>query len=555
MKSSKNMPKPFFKRKYFKAAKYFLAKHIKTILYKSHVYLLNYFIVKRKFSNQTSRQCKPAIQYNTACILDEFSYQCFQPELNLFKLDLNKFIDQIKTGAIDFLFVESAWRGNDGQWKIGHRKCFYKLLKLTNFCKKKSIPTVFWAKEDPIHFHNFIDVAKLFDYVFTTDQNMIAKYKKLLRHEDIYVLEFAMQPKLHNPIKIYEREKKFCFAGTYYQNKYPERKNFLDAIFSAVRSYGLVIYDRNYASGIEHLQFPAEYTQYVQGGLSYSEIQKGYKGYAAAINVNTVVDSPTMMSRRVYELIASYTPIISNYSLSIAKNFSEFVFFFDPSKDNQTFFNKFIANDHLSHRLQKGLRTVLAQHTYQHRTQQIFKHINLPYINSTQKILVISIVENLNRLKDIKKQYDLQTYNNKIFLGFSRDNAKTDDSLPIADFHEQLQRVDYDYLVYFNPDNYYGKYYVEDFCHALKYAEAEVITKARFFIAKNSSIILSGINDQFIYYEGEVPLSRSMINKKNLKSLDIEKETIKSKCFSTDIFNYVENASETPGELLRQYES
>ena len=49
-------------------------------------------------------------------------------------------------------------------------------------------------------------------------------YREALRHNRIYVLPFAAQPRLHNP----SREEGWpnhpvCFAGSWIQDKYPER--------------------------------------------------------------------------------------------------------------------------------------------------------------------------------------------------------------------------------------------------------------------------------------------------------------------------------------------
>ncbi|MDO1752457.1 glycosyl hydrolase family 1, partial [Escherichia coli] len=67
----------------------------------------------------------------------------------------------------DLIFVESAWEGNEGQWSrgIGHYSDEESadLRGLLNLAKELGVPTVFWNKEDPVHFARFAPNAALFD--------------------------------------------------------------------------------------------------------------------------------------------------------------------------------------------------------------------------------------------------------------------------------------------------------------------------------------------------------------------------------------------------------
>lgn len=128
----------------------------------------------------------------------------------------------------EVLFIESAWRGKDELWgsKVGH--CSQELQSIVAWCRDRHIPTMFWNKEDPVHFETFLTTAQLFDFVFTTDMDCIHRYKAALGHEHVYFLPFACQPAVHNPIEKYERKDAFCFAGAYYV-RYPERTRDLES--------------------------------------------------------------------------------------------------------------------------------------------------------------------------------------------------------------------------------------------------------------------------------------------------------------------------------------
>ncbi|MGL4740597.1 MAG: hypothetical protein ACRC41_07305, partial [Sarcina sp.] len=158
-----------------------------------------------------------------ACILDEFSYNCFKDEGEFIYLTPQNWESEIANLKIDFLFVESVWTGLRDEWKFKfinmHELTSFKkanenyLNNILSWFKKNNIPTVFWNKEDPIHYDEFIYVAKKFDYVFTTDENIIPKYIEDCKHNRVFTLQFAANLKIHNPInKGKERLGEFAFA-------------------------------------------------------------------------------------------------------------------------------------------------------------------------------------------------------------------------------------------------------------------------------------------------------------------------------------------------------
>ncbi|NGY76377.1 hypothetical protein F6Y02_08630 [Bacillus megaterium] len=103
-------------------------------------------------------------------------------EVNLLTFTTENWKEILIENTPDLLFVESAWRGNFGAWEYKIAKYNNQdktpLFDLLRWCKENNIPTVFWNKEDPIHFEKFIDTAKLFDCIFTTDADMIPNYQK-----------------------------------------------------------------------------------------------------------------------------------------------------------------------------------------------------------------------------------------------------------------------------------------------------------------------------------------------------------------------------------------
>src|SRR5699024_2571622 len=268
-----------------------------------------------------------------AVIMDEFTYHSYKYEADLLRLTFDNWKNEITSFMPHFIFIESSWHGNNGDWskKIAYvtdEKHSY-IKKMITFAQGLDIPVVFWNKEDPVHYDHFIHTAKLCDYVFTTDQDRVKDYKAACNHENVDVLQFAAQPVNHNPLKIQkERVDGISFAGSYYGLR-EERSKDMNRLFRASIPHNLYIYDRNYeyTKKGERLNFlfPEEFRKYIRGTLQYYEIEKAYKGYKYMININTVKTSPTMYARRVYEGLASGTPIISNYSLGMEKQFGDII--------------------------------------------------------------------------------------------------------------------------------------------------------------------------------------------------------------------------------------
>jgi hypothetical protein len=138
-------------------------------------------------------------EIKVACVMDEFTFHSYNPECQLFQLSPEHVVDELQAFNPDLLFIESAWRGKDNRWdrKIGTLS--EELRAALQWCRERNIPSIFWNKEDPIHFETFLTTAQQFDYVFTTDIDCIARYKAALGHERVYLLPFACQPGIHNP--------------------------------------------------------------------------------------------------------------------------------------------------------------------------------------------------------------------------------------------------------------------------------------------------------------------------------------------------------------------
>lgn len=321
-----------------------------------------------------------------AAILDEFSRDCFAPEFDMVTFRPDNWANVLKATGADLLFVESAWHGNDGSWqyRIGTypRNVGDELLDLIDCCKRNGVPTVFWNKEDPPHFEFFIKKAALFDVVLTTDENCVPNYRQQLGHDRAYALPFAAQPLIHNPIRTGERIDKACFAGTYYSKRYEHRREDMSMLLRPAMQLGLDIYDRMHNATVkdkENYVFPEEFQPAIRGRLEYPDMVAAYKRYRVFLNVNSVKDSPTMFSRRVFELLACGTPVVSTYSKGVEKMLGpNGVFLVETERDTQRILESLMNDDDAWSRASaKGIRKVLSEHTYADRFAELCQRVGL----------------------------------------------------------------------------------------------------------------------------------------------------------------------------------
>ncbi len=297
--------------------------------------------------NESRIAPKKLSELRLAIICDEMTYQNFKNECEICYITPYDWLAKLKRFKPDALLCESAWSGiteTNAIWRgkiYRNRKLIFEnrkeLLSILNYCNEVGIKTIFWNKEDPVYFgsenHDFVDTALKFDYIFTTEKECVEKYNDL-GHQNVYQLMFGFSPKLFNPLNREKHSKSAVFAGSYYSDLDNRKKN-LEKLFDCVlaQDFDMVIYDRYYNSKYKQNKFPDKYQKYVRAPVKYQDLCSEYKKYSLAININTVTDSETMFARRVYELMASGLPIISNRSRALISQFKNSIYFLEDTID------------------------------------------------------------------------------------------------------------------------------------------------------------------------------------------------------------------------------
>ena len=329
-------------------------------------------------------------------IMDPFTRICLEPEAELVGFTPDNFREVLSQSPVDFVFIESAWHGNDDAWR--YRIADYEARRggldgLLGFCRHQGVPSVFWNKEDPPHFNDFLLAAKKTDHVFTTDTDCIPLYREACGHDRIFGLPFAAQPMVHSPILTQPREERICFAGTYHADKFDHRQLDVEMVLRPAIELGLTIYDRMYGTtgaSADRYRYPAIFQECIAGKLSYEEMVQAYKHFRIFLNVNSVKTSPTMLSRRVFELLASGTPVVSAASEAIRNLFGDdLVLMGETSDEIREHLQRLLSDEAEWARLScRGVRSILQRHTYRHRLETICGKIGLTLPGETPATVV-----------------------------------------------------------------------------------------------------------------------------------------------------------------------
>ena len=444
-------------------------------------------------------------------ILDDFSLAGFAWEFQCLLLTPEMGAQALR--GLDLILIESAWAGNHGIWQhklLGPTGPGDDIRRLIAIARQLGIPIVLWNKEDPPHYADFLHLAELCDYVFTTDINMIERYRSDLGHDRVAALPFAAQPRIHNPIRPRYgwHTRDVAFAGMYFRHKYPERRDQLEYLLGGAlqavegRKPGLEIFSR-YLGTKSDYQFPPEYARKVVGSLSYKQMLMAYKAYRIFLNVNSVIDSPTMCSRRVFEMTAAGATVVSTPSPALEQLFpgGEIPLVRSEAEARNTI-NTLLDNpDYADRILHRAQRRIWQGHTYGRRAETLLNAVRPDLVELAPRHRVSVLVSSIRPhqlehvIAGIASQRDVEVELIYGAHGFPLDqsafrqkcdaagigNAKAFE-LPSGQtlgecLNFLVSRASGEYAAKWDDDDLYGPWYLFDQLQALAYSGAAVVGK------------------------------------------------------------------------------
>lgn len=428
---------------------------------------------------------------------DPITEFCFAERLNLDVLDRHNFREQILSISNPddyFFFLESAWHGKNGSWQFALTSPGLKhpnaqaLLEAITLFKELDIPIVFWNKEDPMHYEMFFHYANLADFIFTTDNSMIPKYKRDTGNENVFSLKFAAPLETCNPFKRFEGViESVCFAGTYYAENHADRKRQMDNLLPTLIKHNGAIYNRVSDNESPKYKYPAVYQNCIREGVPFDEMVKLYKQFQVFLNVNTITGSETMMSRRVYELLSSGTPVVSTPSKAINKQFPGIVLTARNENEADMAVGKLLSDPYFwAMQSHKGIREVVEKHTYEMRAKELLECVGIEKAVKETTIHVVVFVQSANLenilwdLAQQTKQPDAITFvyngDENIDTNLLPANARLVDKVVFDSNHA------YELTAFLDTNHLYFKNYLRDVVNYFKFDGVESLVKTNCFI-------------------------------------------------------------------------
>ena len=499
----------------------------------------------------------PTRKLRVAVVLDEFSEAVFAPEFEMLPLGRDDWHGILNDG-VDFLLVESAWRGSKGAWSYQLAKTEGpkpEFVEMVTAFRDAGVPTAFWNKEDPPNYPLFVGSAALFDHVFTVAEECIDAYRRDLGHDRVHLLPFSAQPRIHNPVMTcwtptggeftLERTRDVLFAGSYFTEKHPKRREQMETVLKPALEFDLDIfsrYDETFLKENPNRRWPDEYEVAIAGTLDYQDLLLAQKTFKVAINVNSVPDSTSMCARRVFELLAGGTPIVSAPSPAIAEFFGDTVLQAGSADESRRQLRLLLESPAVRDRLRvRGLRQVMREHTTSHRVARMLEVIGLDDDHDSAARPLVSLIiptKRPEKIDHILANVGSQTYPNiEVVLmthGFDIDKKSiaerfheagvgTFKTLSIDERHplgvlmnQGMTLAEGEYLGKIDDDDLLGPEFVWDQMDAFVYSDADLVGKKTHFRYIESANATLEVFPGFSYRYVDHVLGCALIGKANV---------------------------------------
>ncbi len=458
-------------------------------------------------------------------IADEFLYDSWKDAADFIYISPENWAEVID--STDFLVVASTWRGIDKAWEGvayegGPQRDI--LINIIRAYKARNKTTVFYSKEDPPNYDCFVAFARECDYIYTTCEEIVERYRIDCNNDRIYVLPFGINPLFHNPVGMHNafRRNEIIFSGSW-MNKYPSRQTDLQMLLDGAVESGkpLHIIDRNYDMEYDNYLFPERFWRYISPSVKHDDLQKLHKLFDWAIDINSINESNTMFANRGYELLASGNILISNYSIGV-NNKLPWIYTASSEKEIADTINSSEKEERYKWQID-GIRSVMTGETCFDRVCQVLNGIGLDTTVTTRSVLVVA-----DSIDDrLKLQFDMQSYENR---------ALASEKELTEDLYGQ-----YDIIACWKKGKEYYPYYLEDMVNAFKYTSASYVTKDAYF---DQNVLVEGREHDYV---GILKAKhRTVFWREDYSYREfclIEDEQDLENGYSIDHFNYVESRS------------
>jgi len=221
-----------------------------------------------------------------ALIADVLTQSCLSEGCAVKHVTPDNYRSVLSAWKPDLLFVESAWHGYEFSWKykiVTYNEPWRtnrKLRKVVEFAKELGVPTVFWNKEDGVHFDKFIGSASFFEYIYTVDEGCVECYKKRLGSEMVVnTLMFPVQPTIHYYSGFNFKLNRANYVGSYLHHIHDKRREWQNKMFWSASGIGITVFDRNSNHKKKIYRYPEFNNLEVRAAVPHEQTASIYKDY------------------------------------------------------------------------------------------------------------------------------------------------------------------------------------------------------------------------------------------------------------------------------------
>lgn len=236
-----------------------------------------------------------------------------------------------------------------------------------------NVPFVYWAIDDPPDWRRMsLPLARGSTLVLTPATECLSRYRQ--NKVNALFFHFACNPLFHHRVAETEPfSSDIVFVGNYYTS-YPERRIGIDILLTPLlkTAYKLRVYgNEHWLNNTDQYFLPPNI---YAGYLAYADLPSAYSAAKIVLGINSVVNSPSMMSMRIFEalgcgafLLTHYTPALENYF----KNHIHLVWSRHPDETLELV-RFYLARDDLRRKIaEKGQEEVYRLHTYLKRIESV----------------------------------------------------------------------------------------------------------------------------------------------------------------------------------------
>ncbi len=296
------------------------------------------------------------------------------PDLSLPYVDV-----KIKTIGCDFLFPYLEPHGcfteeiEEADFVLALNNTAPGAGQMLRDARRFGKPLAFWTIEDPNSFETFLSQAGQADFIFTTDEACIPRYRERLGHNRCFYLPLACSPRFHRPLAMVDDPGDFVISANWYSNR--ARLWGVETVIDPLLSSGYTLALFCYRS----FMWPSRYQSSWKGETSCRNVDDQYRHGRVVLGVNNQRSgmdgrgTTVMTSMRTFEALACGKPFLATQSDAYSRLglvHGQHMAWVDNQTDTLAWAQRMLQPEGEQIALE-GRRFVLTEHTYAHRLASV----------------------------------------------------------------------------------------------------------------------------------------------------------------------------------------